>query len=187
MLHFPEEDMLLESVRDFYQGIPLLKQDLTDLYEKLQDEDGLQLYRIKVHAIKSNLALLGYMQLSAVAKILEFAARDKNMERIHMLHPVLMEEMDALEDKLSPLMPQEEEKPLMTDVSWMQGVLSMLKISLEELDYDSADRTMEMLLANAYEEEVQKCINELKQLLINLENEKALQVIEELFALLGVV
>ena len=75
----------------------------------------------------------------------------------------------------------------MTDVSWMQGVLSMLKISLEELDYDSADRTMEMLLANAYEEEVQKRINELKQLLINLENEKALQVIEELFALLGVV
>lgn len=187
MLHFPEEDMLLESVRDFYQGIPLLKQELTDLYEKLQDEDGLQLYRIKVHAIKSNLALLGYMQLSAVAKILEFAARDKNMERIHMLHPVLMEEMDALEDKLSPLMPQEEEKPLMTDVSWMQGVLSMLKISLEELDYDSADRTMEMLLANAYEEEIQKRINELKQLLINLENEKALQVIEELFALLGVV
>ena len=104
-----------------------------------------------------------------------------------MLHPVLMEEMDALEDKLSPLMPQEEEKPLMTDVSWMQGVLSMLKISLEELDYDSADRTMEMLLANAYEEEIQKRINEMKQLLINLENEKALQVIEELFALLGVV
>ncbi|MDD6193478.1 MAG: response regulator [Lachnospiraceae bacterium] len=187
MLHFSKKDMLLDSLRDFYSSAALTRQELSDLYERMQGADGLSLYRIKVHALKSNLALLGYMQLAAIARLLEHAARDGDLERIHMLHPMMMEEFDVLIERIAPLMPHEKTKPLMTDVSWIQGVLGMLKAALEEFDYDSADRTMEMLAANVYEEAVQQRINRLRQMVINLESDKALEMIEDLFALMDVV
>ena len=187
MLHFPEKGMLLDSLRDFYSSATLTRQELSNLYERMHGTDGLSLYRIKVHALKSNLALLGYMQLAAIARLLEYAARDEDLERIHMLHPMMMEEFDVLMERIAPLMPHEETKPLMTDVSWIQGVLGMLRVAVEELDYDSADRILEMISANAYEEAIQQRMNRLKQLVINLDNENALEMIEDLFALMDVV
>ena len=63
----------------------------------------------------------------------------------------------------------------------------MLRVAVEELDYDSADRILEMISANAYEEAIQQRMNRLKQLVINLDNENALEMIEDLFALMDVV
>lgn len=180
MLHFPSADMLWEAVEDFYRAGALVGEEIAGLYEQIEDETGLDRYRIKIHALKSNLALIGYMQLSAVAKILEFAAKDKDIARIRSLHAIWMEEYAICLERIAPFVKSGEEKPLMTDASWIQGVLQMLRNALENMDYNTADQMMEMLDANAYEASVQPKIDRLGQLITNLESDKAAVLLDEI-------
>ncbi|MBP5200729.1 MAG: response regulator [Schwartzia sp.] len=53
-------------------------------------------YRIAVHALKSNALTIGALQLSAHAKALEFAARDRRLVDLDELHPAVLSEYGDL-------------------------------------------------------------------------------------------
>ena len=139
LLHFLNAQMLWESVEDFYNGCESAVAELDLLYQDISGPKGIDAYRIKVHALKSNLALIGAMQASALARILEYAARDGKEERLRHLHGVLMEEVEACRQNLSVHMQPLEKKPNMTDRAWILGMLSMLCADAENLDYDGID------------------------------------------------
>jgi HPt (histidine-containing phosphotransfer) domain-containing protein len=132
-----------------------------------------------VHALKSNCSLIGYLSLTVLAKLLEYAARDNNLVRIQTVHPIMMEEYDLCLSRIAPAMKQEE-KPLMTDESWMQGILSMLRVALEEYNYDNADRLMAMITSYVYEDDMQPYIDRIQRDVTGLDAADALQCMDEI-------
>ena len=180
LLHFPNAQMLWESVEDFYNGCESAVAELDLLYQDIASPKGMDAYRIKVHALKSNLALIGAMQASALAKILEYAARDGQEDRLRHLHGVLMEETESCRRNLSVHMQQLEKKPNMTDRAWIFGMLSMLRADAENLDYDGIDQIMQMLDGYAYEETLQVRINQLADSVRNLDLDTSISICDQI-------
>ena len=180
LLHFLNAQMLWESVEDFYNGCESAVAELDLLYQDISGPKGIDAYRIKVHALKSNLALIGAMQASALARILEYAARDGKEERLRHLHGVLMEEVEACRQNLSVHMQPLEKKPNMTDRAWILGMLSMLCADAENLDYDGIDQIMQMLEGYAYEETLQVRINQLAASVRNLDLDTSIAICEQM-------
>lgn len=180
LLHFLNAQMLWESVEDFYNGCESAVAELDLLYQDISGPKGIDAYRIKVHALKSNLALIGAMQASALARILEYAARDGKEERLRHLHGVLMEEVEACRQNLSVHMQPLEKKPNMTDRAWILGMLSMLCADAENLDYDGIDQIMQMLEGYSYEETLQVRINQLAASVRNLDLDTSIAICEQM-------
>ena len=180
LLHFLNAQMLWESVEDFYNGCESAVAELDLLYQDISGPKGIDAYRIKVHALKSNLALIGAMQASALAGILEYAARDGKEERLRHLHGVLMEEVEACRQNLSVHMQPLEKKPNMTDRAWILGMLSMLCADAENLDYDGIDQIMQMLEGYAYEETLQVRIDQLAASVRNLDLDTSIAICEQM-------
>ena len=180
LLHFLNAQMLWESVEDFYNGCESAVAELDLLYQDISGPKGIDAYRIKVHALKSNLALIGAMQASALARILEYAARDGKEERLRHLHGVLMEEVEACRQNLSVHMQTLEKKPNMTDRAWILGMLSMLCADAENLDYDGIDQIMQMLEGYSYEETLQVRIDQLAASVRNLDLDTSIAICEQM-------
>ena len=180
LLHFPSAQMLWESVEDFYNGCENAVAELDLLYQDISSPKGMDAYRIKVHALKSNLALIGAMQASALARISEYAARDGKEERLRHLHGVLMEEVEACRRNLSAHMQRADKKQEMTDQAWILGMLSMLRADAENLDYDGVDQIMQMLDAYAYEDKLQTVIGQLADSVRNLDLDTSISICDQM-------
>ncbi len=169
MLHFPTQDMLWEAVIEFYKSIQRTIERLNTFYEDRECAQGLEDYRIEVHALKSNLALVGAMGTSSLAKLLEYAARDSIRERVVTLHPILIEEVKKLQKRLKKYMPPEEEKKPMSDDAWIADMFTMLKNHCEEFDYDGVDQVVEILGGYTYEDDMQKKVDDILKMAENLD------------------
>ena len=64
----------------------------------------------------------------------------------------------------------------MTDASWIQGILAMLRNSAEELHYDGVDQMMQMLDDYVYEDDLQGQMEQLYSAVRNLDLEKVVKL-----------
>lgn len=140
---------------------------------KQGDREPLEAFGIKAHAMKSSAAMIGAMQVSALAKILEYAADERNTEKIATVLPLFAEEWNAMGERLQDALHQgsgrrngqetdieknEMEKSTVSPVMLRQ-YLEMLEQAMEELDIDTADTIMEELGRFSFgeqEERIQK-------------------------------
>ena len=71
------------------------------MYEQIRDEKKRSEYRTRVHALKSNMAMVGALLLSKIARMLEVAALEGNIEKIDRLHPILLEEIKNHKERMA--------------------------------------------------------------------------------------
>lgn len=178
-LHLPDEDLLLSTTVKFYRTIPEEKEKIARLFTQLEDPESLNDYRIRVHAIKGLTATIGILQLSAMAKALELAVKQNDLEKARKIHPLFMEELEATEEKLRILAPKEEPKKK-ADPMQALPMLGMLRGALDDRDYDTADELMEQLLQYEYNGEIKEEISDLEGLLLNLKAEEAIEVCDRI-------
>lgn len=96
-----DKEIVLFTLEQFKLSIDEMKQEIVDAYENRADEKSLELLRIKVHALKGVCFSVGQTSLGELAKLCEFAARDKNIARCEALIPVLLEEVDKCKEVLT--------------------------------------------------------------------------------------
>ncbi|MCM1542831.1 MAG: response regulator [Blautia sp.] len=103
--YFEEDELLLMTMQDVYHELPDIMGKLQDGYGKIetQEQDAVDRYRIEVHALKSNTAMVGALILSKLARLLELAAIEGDRKRIQTLHPILMEELEKHRYYMQPL------------------------------------------------------------------------------------
>lgn len=180
LLHFPEANMVFQTAVDFYESIGYERDEIMRFYSEIDgDSFPLEDYRIKVHAVKSMANTIGATALGGLAKLCEYAARDQQMDRIRILTPVLVDEMDIMKDRLSVLS-SEVEKPLMEDMDDLFALLEMLKMAIRSHNSDQADKIMKQLMAYSYPKNIQDKIDHLNLHVMNLEEDEALMDIDEL-------
>ncbi len=107
--YFGEEQLLLMTMQDVYQELPDIMEKLQNKYDEIMAQEQtarqetVKNYRIEVHALKSNTAMVGALILSKLARLLELAAIEGDLERIRTLHPILMEELEKHRSYMQPL------------------------------------------------------------------------------------
>lgn len=99
-LHLPDKEILMDTLRQFQELLPVHRDKLSAIYERLPEEKAFSDYRIEVHGMKSAAALVGIVPLAGLAKILEFAARDKELDTIRSMHGIFLREWDSYQEKL---------------------------------------------------------------------------------------
>lgn len=184
--YFPDKEMLIQTIRDICMSIDSDMEELQNWYDEFAAEEqseeaasALENYRIRVHAVKSNMAMIGALLMSKLARLLELAAIESNISRIRLLHPVFMEEMYAHKCRMEPLAVVHKEKTEFNRTEVL-AALEFLKESLEEMDYDMADELMEKLTSYEYDEAIRLKTDILGGQILNLQSEEALDTIQEL-------
>lgn len=178
LLHFPDSNMVFQTAVDFYESVGFERDEILRYYDNI-DESTLEDYRIKVHGVKSMANTIGATGLGGLAKLCEYAARDGDIDRIKVLTPILLEELDTMKERLSVLS-SEVEKPKMEDMDDLFGLLEMLKMAIMTRDSEQADNNMKQIMSFRYDDDIQAKIEHLNLLILNFEVEEALAEIEEL-------
>ena len=104
-----DESLLRFLLDDFKEFLGESMEKLQTYWQELPEEKALDNYRIEVHAVKSTAATVGALLLSKLARLLELAAKEGNLERIERLHPILIEEMKTHKERLEEAPLGEEE------------------------------------------------------------------------------
>lgn len=177
-------NILIPTAIDYYEALENTRGHISDLYKDINLPDGVIQYQTSVHSLKSTSAMIGATHLSALAKLLEKAAKNNDMKTINSLTPILLEEMKTLQKNMSVLehfshnttggMP-------VRDVKSIASQLKKLRNALTDFDYDTADSIMSRLSENTYSEATEE-IEELKQQVINLQSTPAIDTIDKILA-----
>ncbi|MBP5265847.1 MAG: response regulator, partial [Lachnospiraceae bacterium] len=187
-LHLPSVDLLKESLTEFYTLIPVQSRKLEAMYEALMAEESaeaLEHYRILVHAMKGLAATVGIIPLAGPAKILEFAAKDGNIDVIRNLHPVFIREWNSYSQKLVGVF----DIGAAHDASRQPGNLKILqKLSdiiieaLKHMDIDRADKAVAKLQEFTFGDAVDADITTLVGAVTDLDEELSKATLEEMIS-----
>ncbi len=173
------EELLKKTLEDFYHQLGLLPGKLFPLFEGIHENEQLALYRIEVHGLKSTAATVGALLLSKLARLLEVAAINGDVDRIVRLHPVLLDEIEKHRIRIEAVIPKEE-RVQKCSVEEILPYLEMLQMNLENDDYTAADYVCEVLKKYSFEEKIQSFVDELCMQVMNLEAEDGIITISKI-------
>ena len=197
-LHMPDRDMLRDGIETFYEVIGLQAERLEKAYEALVPKAGnrtpavdkkndsgdspLDLYRIQVHAMKSSAATIGIVPLAGVAKMLESAAKDKNMKIIHAVHEPFRKEWVSYRDKLKGVfglgLEGGAKKP--GDRAWLKDMCKALTEAMEILDTDRMDGIMFDMKEHTFGQDIDELVGKLAAAVTDMDEELAAGIIKEM-------
>ena len=160
--HIGSKELLKETINDFILFSSNEEQALNELYGRIfdaagqNDDKALNEYQVKVHSMKTSLAMIGAMGISGMAKLLEYAARDHACDDIKALHPFFIRSWRSLANDLraaylngSPKSTTDDSENEVSfgddELSDMLTQLESLIEAMEEYDIDRADGCIEML------------------------------------------
>ncbi len=173
-VHLPDMELLEYTVKEFYAQIDSAADHLQQAYEQVTDPKGLEQYRIQVHAMKSLAATIGIFPLSGLAKILEFAAKDGKINVIMSVTSVFLEEWRSYRQKLQGVFGiGTAVRKEVTDFSVVQALVEMVRISMQQMDIDQADKLMLQLQEYEYTGEMEQNVRKLAEAVTNLDAEEA--------------
>lgn len=209
LLKLKSKELLLGCVKDYMLMSEPEIRELGRLWKALDTawteegrEQALQDYRIKVHSMKTSAAMIGATGLSGLARLLEYAARDGEIERIRELTGVFEEEWNgmrsrlqtgfaaeslknqALKDQDSSSETGTESKPdsakPVLSVEMTEQYMNMLNSAMEELDIDTADAIMEELTNYRLADVLSSKMEELLLAVRNLDEAKVRELTQEI-------
>ena len=142
-------------------------------------------YIIQVHALKSSCRLIGAIETSEKAQLLETAGKEERFDYIKLNHPVFIREFKSFKDTLSGLFAEEtlEEtdtysKPV-ADKAFMEGIYERLKESADAMDCDAIDAALKEADGYVIPEGETDKFNELKKMAEQFDYEGILDILSE--------
>jgi HPt (histidine-containing phosphotransfer) domain-containing protein len=159
-IHLSNLDVVKDTMKEFYELLIPHMDKLLTFYKSLQINPkytkAIEGYRIQVHAMKGAANTLGIFPLAGMAKVLEFAAKDEDTERIFQLHPIFQEEWCSYREKLKGVFGIGEEQEMQQAEDWMlESFLSLIENAMEEMDVDAADSALERMKGYQFSVKVQ--------------------------------
>lgn len=199
-LHLPDQELLESTVKEFYEVLALQADKLERMWSEIQAarknivpentllEEALAAYRIQVHGMKSAAATVGIVPLAGMAKMLEFAARDGDIDTLTAMHGIFAAEWRSYGDKMQVLF--ETEKNIdsteesgskeSADADMIRAMMQMLCQALEDFDVDAADAVVEKMKSYRYPEEIEALLPSLTAAVKDLDQEEAESIMERM-------
>ena len=180
------EEILHKILVDFYCTLESIPQKLSAMLDSISQEETMNTYRIEVHALKSTSATVGALLLSKIARLLEIAALNYDVDRIHVLHPILLEEITKHRERIGSILPTTEDKVPIVNLEEMVAYFDMLKNSLENEDYSTADFISKEIQKYLFSPKVQNHVTTIIKQVRNLNTDDAIKTIDKVKDVIGV-
>ena len=144
------------------------------------EEDDMESYRIQVHAMKSNAAMIGAYTLSAEAKVLEYAAKDKNADVIKGFNNSFVDDWMRMGEELSKHFLHEDNEKKTEDKAEILKLLEMMSIAVDSMDCNNIDPVLEKLEGFEFNKDAKKFMEELKVAVFNFDFESCRENVNKL-------
>lgn len=183
-LHLSDNNILLKTLQNFVESIDYEADNLSEIYRDLMAEEDsqekLDLYRIKVHSMKSTSTLLGCVPIAGIAATLESAAKSGRMDLIKDITPYFIDIWRMYRDRLAFAVKPQGDKKEIEDITLITDYLSQLNEAAKAFDVDGADSVVEKLNEYKYDLNIQEIINRITICVSNLNMEEVSELCMEL-------
>ena len=173
------EKVYIEAIERFAEFAASQKDILNKAFEKME-EDDMESYRIQVHAMKSNAAMIGAYTLSAEAKVLEYAAKDKNADVIKGFNNSFVDDWMRMGEELSKHFLHEDNEKKTEDKAEILKLLEMMSIAVDSMDCNNIDPVLEKLEGFEFNKDAKKFMEELKVAVFNFDFESCRENVNKL-------
>ena len=175
------EDAFRTVLKIFYDSIPVKSSEIEDFYSA----GDIGNYTIKVHALKSSAKLVGALDLSEKAQLLENAGKEGDFAYIDSNHGEMMKEYLGYRDILSKFFggdkdaggASSEEKPA-ADGAYLKDVSERLLAASKDMDLDTIETVFEELDGYSLSEEAAAKFNDLKMMFDNFDYDGMVGLLE---------
>ena len=169
-------------VRDANKAIKALEV-IKEKHGVYSDED-IRTHIINVHGMKSALANIGRMELSAAAMKLEVSGRSGDTAVIASELPVFIDSLRALVEELSPKnetesSDKEPDSAVTEDVSFLREKLSAIKASCEEYDEATIEKLLAELSEKTWAEPSKELLNSISEHLLHSDFDEIVNIINK--------
>ena len=158
------EDGYLSVLRVFH----LTADDKADEIEKLYNDEDIELYTVKVHALKSSARIIGAKALSQLAEKLEDAGNNKDLDFIKNNTDKLLGMYRELNNKLKKSKEQSQESPKISPDELQEAYKAMIEIAMT-MDYGLMDNLISDLRGYKLESEDADRLSQIEKLLTELD------------------
>ena len=148
---------------------------LDGLFEKgdiANDENDLRTYTIYAHGMKSALANIGKMELSAVALKLEVSARGGDIDTIMAETPAFLDALRRFVEDISPESKPESAEAGEYDIPLLREKLLAIKTACEEFDEESIEKVLAELRAAPLSQQTRDLLGVIDEHLLHSEFEE---------------
>lgn len=168
--HFKDMETLLKAVKLFVSSIEYEAKELEVLYLGIEQEQGINKYRTKVHSMKSSAAIIGIIPLSGMAKILEDAARNNECDVIKQMTPIFLKNWREYKELLKEFSDVANgTKSAAEYQDQVEEILHTIKKAAKDMDIDALDESLEKLAEFKFEGEQVEQFEQIKEAIINLD------------------
>lgn len=170
--HFPNQQMMLESLTFFTSTIEYEAQELENLFSNINASSGLDDYRTKVHSMKNSAATIGIIPLAGMAKVLEDSARNGEMDVITLLTPIFLKRWKGYKEHLASFSDAPDTESKQTASSCQEEIIDIMhkiKIAAENMDIDELDSLWECLAEYQFEEEQKELLESIHKAILNFD------------------
>lgn len=172
-IHFPDKELLLHTIEDFYNMMLYEADKLENLFLQLEKGGGFYEYKVQVHGMKSLAALIGILPLAGCAKLLEDAAGREEQDAITQVTPFFLKEWRNFREPLGTLIQKKEtQNSRKEDSAELLGVLGLLQSAAAEMDIDTMDDMVKRLSQYQLPDELSGQMESLVLAVTNLDAEE---------------
>ena len=179
-LYIPDEQVLVNLLNGFLQTLSDRRREWSAFCEDAAAFD-IEKFRIQVHSLKGLSATVGAVSISGLSRILETAARNRNVDKMKCLLPVLMDEMEVAEQELASVTAikkqiNEEKGTESPDPEELTFLIKLLMEAMKKFDFDEADRLAGKLRMDFHEGVYQENVEKLLDAVRDLDDKKAVEI-----------
>ncbi len=180
------EKMVAELMRTFCRSSVTDLGELEEEYYRgvtANDAEALELYKIRIHAMKNSAALIGAMNLSVMAKELEHAAGEGNTDYLKENHELFVKEYERIVSDLSDaLLGAGAGAELVMDSDAFMNNIELASRAMENYDTIELNNIMMKLSdASLPSEEMRQYVSELRDALKDFDRERFFGIIDKIW------
>ena len=133
----------IRGLESFHETIDNTSKILSDAYAN----DDIELYTIKVHALKTSARIIGANELSSLCEKLEEAGKKNDRSFIDENNEKLMTEFNSFKEKLAPIKKEsgDQDDKEMIPEDELKDACDTLKEVISQMDYDSVEMIVEQV------------------------------------------
>ncbi len=178
--HLPTQEVLVATLKEFRKNIESESAIIDEYFEDLENEESLDLFRIKCHAIKSSAGMIGAQMLYEGAKELEEAAKENNLAIINEKYPYMINYYRTFVDRLSQFDDGEVTKNPNIDFPQVLALVEMVRLEMNDMNKDNALEALDEIETYLYPDNIQNKITDLRGAVENFDSEKVSDLVDSL-------
>lgn len=172
-----DRKILVSMIKDYGNYLKNLPKVLNDSLNNLKD------YEINIHSLKSSSDAVGALTISRIARLIEEAVHKNDTDRINVLHPILLEQIDKCYEE-SMLFNREEhtEESAVADIDTL---ISEIYEALDECDFETASAKVKNIPEDNPDKLYNNYVKQLKFYIDDFETELSKDMLKKIREYIG--